>query len=82
VRDKMFLKIVRSRNGIRFTDRKDEIKAVFLVGGTREKRKPQFEALDCIASVTEQKEFREKWQTAETHTELKNLLILCNRERL
>ncbi len=78
---KMFLKIIRSKNGIRFTDRKDEIKALFLVGGTREKRKPQFEALDCIASVIEQKEFKEKWLTAENHVELKNLLTLCNRDR-
>jgi basic amino acid/polyamine antiporter, APA family len=79
---KMFLKIIRSRNGIRFAGRKNEIKALFLVGGTREKRKAQFEALDCLVSVTEQKKFREKWLTAENHVELKNLLILCNRERL
>ncbi len=78
----MFLKIIRSRKGIRFTDRKDEVKAIFLVGGTREKRKAQFEALDCLASVTEQKEFREKWLTAETPAELKNLLTLCSRKRL
>ena len=32
------LLIVRCRDGVKFTDQQDQVKAVFLMGGTREKR--------------------------------------------
>ncbi len=80
-KDKMILKIIRSKNGIRFTKNKNDIKALFLLGGTKDKRIPQFEALDCLASVVESKEFKEKWLSVEDHVQLKNMLTLSHRER-
>ena len=79
--DKMFLKIIRSKEGIKFTDNKNRIKAVFLIGGTKDKRIPQFETLDALAGLLDKKEFKDKWVKAEDHVELKNLLTLNQRKR-
>lgn len=79
--DKMFLIIIRSKNGIRFTSNKDKIKAIFLLGGTKDKKLPQFEALDCLASLTESDKFMDRWLGAEGNVKLKNILTISNRER-
>lgn len=73
--------IIRSKNGIKFNKNKNEIKVVFLLGGTRDKKIPQFEALDCLASLTERDNFRERWLSTDNKVKLKNILALSNRER-
>lgn len=80
-KDKIFLIIIRSKNGIKFNKNKNEIKVVFLLGGTRDKKIPQFEALDCLASLTERDNFRERWLSTDNKVKLKNILALSNRER-
>ena len=80
-KNKMFLKIIRSKEGIKFTDNKNRVKAVFLVGGTKDKRIPQFETLNALAELLQKKKFKDNWLAIEDHVELKNLLTLNQRKR-
>lgn len=79
--NKMFLKIIRSKEGIKFTKNKNRVKAVFLVGGTKDKRKPQFETLDALAELLQKKKFKDNWLAIDDHVKLKNLLTLNQRKR-
>lgn len=79
--DKMFLTIVRCKEGVRFTDKEDKVKAVFLLGGTKEQRTLHLKAIASIATLVEKKNFSETWEKTRTVIELKNLMIMSGRKR-
>lgn len=80
-KNKMFLTIVRAKKGIKFTETENEVKAVFFLGGTKEKKALHLKALASIATLIGFKDFREKWISIENIIEIKNLMILSNRKR-
>lgn len=77
----MFLAIVRSKKGIRFTEKENEVKAVFFLGGTREKRALHLKTIAAIATLVGSEDFQENWLKTENSIKLKNLMILSNRKR-
>ncbi len=77
----LFLVIIRSKNGIRFSDQEDKVKAIFLLGGTQEKRVLHLRTIASIASLVGTKGFQEKWLTTDDPIELKNLMIINQRKR-
>ena len=77
----MFLSILRCREGVRFTDEQDRVKAVFLLGGTADNRNLHLKVLAAIASLAETKDFEQRWMDGADETELKNLLLLNDRKR-
>lgn len=79
--DKMFLTIVRSRSGVKFSENFQDVKAMFFLGGTKEQRLLHLKTLTSIATLVEQKSFEKNWLNTDNLTELKNMMILCNRER-
>ncbi|MCG8573112.1 MAG: amino acid permease [Spirochaetes bacterium] len=79
--EKMFMTIVRCNDGIRFTEEEDKIKAVFLLGGTPEKRLLHLKCLASIATLIGEKDFKKKWKNAASPVELKNLMALSSRKR-
>ena len=80
-KNELFLTIIRSKKGIRFSDKEDRIKAIFLLGGTQEKRILHLTTIAAIASLVGTKDFQEKWLSIDDFTELKNLMILNERKR-
>ncbi len=80
-KDKMFLTIIRAKNGIKFTENENQVKAVFLLGGTKEKRVLHLKILASIATLVGLKDFKEKWLSVDNTIEIKNLMILSNRKR-
>ncbi|OQY35051.1 MAG: hypothetical protein B6241_02705 [Spirochaetaceae bacterium 4572_59] len=79
--DKVFLHVIRSRKGIKFTENENKVQAVFLLGGTRETRTLHLKTIAAIATLVGSDKFKEKWLEAKTVTELKNLMILTERRR-
>ena len=79
--NKMFLTIVRAKEGIKFTEKENDVKAVFLLMGTKEKRILHLKALASIASLIGQKNFQNNWLKISDTIELKNLMLLSNRKR-
>jgi mannitol/fructose-specific phosphotransferase system IIA component (Ntr-type) len=80
-KNKMFLTIVRAKKGIKFTEIENEVKAIFFLGGTKDKKVLHLKALASIATLVGFKDFREKWISIENIIEVKNLMILSNRKR-
>lgn len=79
--NKMFLTVVRCKEGIKFTEKENKVKAVFILGGTKEKRVLHLKTLASIATLVDRKGFEEEWLNAKNIIELKNLMILNCRKR-
>jgi amino acid transporter/mannitol/fructose-specific phosphotransferase system IIA component (Ntr-type) len=79
--NKMFLAVVRAAKGIKFTEKENDVKAVFLLGGTKDKRVLHLKTLASIATLVGQKDFQEQWLQAAGASELKNLMLLNRRKR-
>ena len=79
--DKMFMHVIRAKDGIRFTDEEPSVQAVFLLGGTKDKRTLHLKTIAAIASLISQPKFEEKWKKAEKTVELKNMMLLNSRQR-
>ena len=77
----LFLTIVRCREGIRFTKKENNVKAVFLFGTSEDKRVLHLKILASIAVLVNLKGFEESWMNARSQAELKNLMIINNRKR-
>ena len=79
--DKMFMHVVRAKDGIRFTDTEDSVQAIFLLGGTEDRRVLHLKTIAAIASLISEPGFEEKWMEAEGTVELKNMMMLNSRKR-
>lgn len=77
----VFLKIVRAKEGVYFTDEERSVKAIFLLGGGKGKRVLHLKTIASIATLVQSRDFEEKWLNAKTILDLKNLMILSKRRR-
>ena len=73
---KMFLVMVRSRQGIKVSDTHPDVRAIFLLGGPKDDKVEHLRALIHLARLSREKRFEEQWQKGEGPIELKNALIL------
>lgn len=79
--DKIFMMVLRSKNGISFSDKNEKVKAVFIIAGTAEKRLLHLKTLASIASLVGENNFQDIWLDAGNVVDLKNILLLNNRKR-
>lgn len=77
----MFLALVRCKEGIKFSEDADSVKAAFLFGGPYEMRTFHLKILSSIASIAGEKEFPEMWMNAKNEEELKNIFVMNSRKR-
>lgn len=80
-KDKIFLTIIRCKDGVQFTENEKKVHAVFLFGGTQDRRILHLKTIASIATLVQNRDFHNKWLAAENIVELKNLMILSNRKR-
>jgi len=79
--NKIFLIIVRSKNGIKFTEDEKRVQAVFLLAGTQDKMLLHFKTLASITTLVSRDKFKKEWIKAENVNSIKNLIILSDRKR-
>ncbi|MBT3275460.1 MAG: PTS transporter subunit EIIA, partial [Spirochaetales bacterium] len=79
--DKMFMYVIRSRDGIRFTEDCESVKAIFLLGGTEDVKVLHLKTIAAIASLISEHSFEKSWMKAESTVDLKNLLLINERRR-
>ena len=77
----MFLTLVRCKDGIKFSDEEDSVKAAFLFGGPYEMRTFHLKILSSIVSIAGEDGFPEMWMNAKSKEELKNIFVLNSRKR-
>jgi mannitol/fructose-specific phosphotransferase system IIA component (Ntr-type) len=75
------LVVIRCKQGIRFNDKKDSIKAVFLFISSSGVRKTHLRTLASIAALTREEDFEEKWMGAKNENYLRDIILLSKRKR-
>lgn len=73
--------LARCRDGIRFSDRATNVRAVFALIGTRDERNFHLCALAAFAQVARDVEFLDRWMAAGNAQALRDVVLLGNRDR-
>jgi mannitol/fructose-specific phosphotransferase system IIA component (Ntr-type) len=71
---KFQLVVVRSKEGIRFSDKTPNVHAVFFLSGSLDQRHFHLVVISTLAKIVQQPSFREDWLHAGTVEELRNIL--------
>jgi amino acid transporter/mannitol/fructose-specific phosphotransferase system IIA component (Ntr-type) len=79
--DSFHMAVFRCREGIRFSDKHPEIKAVFLFVSSPNLNKLHLQTLASIASLIKDENFREKWLEAKDEHYLRDLILLRQRKK-
>jgi len=77
----MFLVLVRCKDGIKFSNQEDSVKAAFLFGGPYNMRTFHLKILSSIAEIASEDTFPDMWLAAQKEEDLKNLFIMNSRKR-
>ncbi len=73
--------LARCRDGINFSDAAPNVKAVFVLAGTRDDRNFHLRALSSIAQIAQDPQFIQRWTAARNETALRDLILLGHRQR-
>jgi APA family basic amino acid/polyamine antiporter len=73
--------LVRAKQGIIFPDAPEPVHIIFVLVGTRDRRRSHLRALMAIAQIAQHHEFDEQWLAAETAKDLRDIILLGQRKR-
>lgn len=73
--------LARCRDGVRFSEEAQEVKAVFVLVGTKDERNFYLNALSAIAQVAGHMEFMDRWRNARGPQGLRDVVVLGKRSR-
>jgi amino acid transporter/mannitol/fructose-specific phosphotransferase system IIA component (Ntr-type) len=73
--------LIRSKQGIKFSEDQREVKAIFVLAGSMSERNIHLKSLSAIAQIVQNKEFEKKWINASRKKNLKDIILLGERRR-
>jgi len=73
--------LARCKNGVKFGEDVTDVKAVFVLVGTRDERNFHLRALASIAQIISAKDFMTRWMRAKNVENLRDIVLLGERER-
>ncbi len=73
--------VVRSKEGIHFSDSESPVHTVFALAGSNDERNFHLQALMAIAQIVQSSFFRTHWMKALHERDLKNIILLAERSR-
>lgn len=71
----------RSKKGIYFTDEHQDVKALFVIIGSKEKRHLHLKVLASIVQIVREQGFMDKWLSAKNKHDLRDIVLLSDRFR-
>jgi amino acid transporter/mannitol/fructose-specific phosphotransferase system IIA component (Ntr-type) len=74
--------LIRCKDGVRFSERFDSIRAIFVLAGTKAERNFHLRALAAVAHICQNKDFEKKWLSAKNREGLRHLILLSERKRM
>lgn len=74
--------LIRSAEGITFSDEYNSIHAIFMLVGTRDERNFHLRALSAIAQIIQAPDFEKKWLRAKNAAGLRDIILLGERKRI
>jgi APA family basic amino acid/polyamine antiporter len=75
------LLLVRSQDGIYFSDEAPNVHAVFVLAGSRDQRNFHLRSLSAIAQITQSPDFEKHWLQAKSVKGLRDVVLLGERKR-
>jgi len=75
------LLMARAEKGVRFSDEAPEVKAIFILVGTRDERNFHLRALAAIAQIVQEKGFQGRWFSATSKQAVRDIALLSERAR-
>jgi basic amino acid/polyamine antiporter, APA family len=78
---KFSILMARCKDGIRISDKAQNINAVFVIIGTKDERNFHLKTLAAIAQTIDKKDFNKKWLNAKSEDNLKDIFLLSDRSR-
>jgi mannitol/fructose-specific phosphotransferase system IIA component (Ntr-type) len=73
--------LIRSKQGIKFSEDQREVKAIFVLAGSMSERNIHLKSLSAIAQIVQNKDFEKKWINASRKKNLKDIILLGERRR-
>ena len=73
--------IARCKEGVRFSDSNQAVKAIFVIVGTKDQRTLHLKSLAAIAQIVQSAHFEQYWQQVRTSDQLQDILLLSERKR-
>ena len=74
--------LVRAKEGVRFSEMYSNVRAIFVLSGTRDERTFHLQCLAAIAQIVNNPEFEELWLSAKEETSLRDMVMLSQRRRI
>jgi amino acid transporter/mannitol/fructose-specific phosphotransferase system IIA component (Ntr-type) len=81
-KDLFYLMVIRCREGIRFNEKRQSVKAVFLFISSPTLRKTHLRTLASIASLASEESYEIKWMNAKNENYLRDMILLSKRKRI
>lgn len=72
--------IIRNSAGIKFSEKYDSIKSIFILIGTRDERQFHLQSLSAIAQITQNPDFEKLWLNARNEKNIRDICLLSNRK--
>lgn len=79
---KLEILLVRCRNGIHFSQKDDNIRAVFVIAGTKDERNFHLHCLAAVAQIVSGPNFEKKWAEAKSKEAIRDIILLGERKRV
>ena len=73
--------IARSQEGIFFCKEAPNIKAIFIIIGSKDQRRLHLQALAAIGQIIQNPDFDKRWKEARSENHLRDILLLSDRRR-
>jgi amino acid transporter/mannitol/fructose-specific phosphotransferase system IIA component (Ntr-type) len=73
--------LARCRDGVEFSESAPNIRAIFVLAGSRDERNFHLRALAGLAQIVQDAHFEEKWVKAKGREDLRDLILLGKRRR-
>lgn len=73
--------IIRNKQGVKFSECYDSVKAIFVLFGSRDQRQFHLQALSAIAQIAQNKDFEKKWMEAKGAENVRDICLLSKRKR-
>ena len=73
--------LARCREGVEFSASSPNVRAIFVLAGSRDERNFHLRALAGVAQIVQDPHFEEKWTRAKGREDLRDLILLGKRQR-
>ncbi|MFW6134663.1 MAG: amino acid permease [Elusimicrobiota bacterium] len=73
--------VARCKDGIKFSDENKNVKAVFILIGTKDQRNFHLKSLSAIAQIVQNEKFEQMWEKAKGPDNLRDIILLGERQR-